>query len=295
MAIIIFCRHPEYHRSWSSKFTKVIKIVNSGFTEVLLNLHSYFRDYVSSYIFSSIDSNELELITQVMQTYQGNNVLRPQDENPRNYLHFSKDWAIQFSLVIDKLLKRKKDNHPNVQLIQEELMNLANSTVDKENIKNRINNTETLFQNIILTYTTNEIYQNFNNCFATNNYDKILETLVYCFSCVFDSKFTANKQLEPNENLYRGIANIPMTEYVCNKTMFWKAFTSTSVDSKTAEKFATENEGILFEIRLSKKCPHPHLKIDNSAIPRGKGSPFMAQFRFSFCIFQHQRIKWKFL
>ena len=47
-----------------------------------------------------------------------------------------------------------------------------------------------------------------------------------------------------------------------NKPLFFSGFTSTSEDIAVAEKFA--QGGVIFEIKLSKRNPHPHIKLINN-------------------------------
>lgn len=42
IGIIIFCRWPQFHKTWASKYKKVIRIVNEDFSAVVGNIKSYF-------------------------------------------------------------------------------------------------------------------------------------------------------------------------------------------------------------------------------------------------------------
>ena len=136
--------------------------------------------------------------------------------------------------------------------IVEELINLTDKPEEKNEIKVRFEQNSTLFQLIIYTYSTNAIYRNFNKVLASDEYHKILETLTYLFSCIL-SKMSQNKEKSagPGTFLYRGTKRSRGDEYMNNNRMFWKAFTSTSINLERAEKFTEKNvSGTIFEIRL---------------------------------------------
>ena len=173
----------------------------------------------------------------------------------------SYDLALQFSLIIKKIINNEVSNNlsqTTLESIIEELSNLTQNTSSKDLIKKRFFNSKNNFQSIIYAYTTNKIYREFNKSLTYDNYQNILETLSYCFSCVLEERNQNNNNLF---KIYRGTCRDISLEYKNGNRMFWKAFISTS-ESLKVENFTTIKEtGTIFEINLSKKFPHPYLKI----------------------------------
>lgn len=261
IGIVIFCQNIEYHTYLLAIYKKIIKIVNSSFEDVLDNLKSYFQNYLRAYFFSSIDSNDCYNISKMIKhVYKIEDSDRFNVNDDREYLTVSHDLALQFSIIVQKLLS-VKNNQIERKQIMEELMDLANSEGEKNVIKEYFSKATDLLQAILFTYSTNAIYKNFNMCFASNCYEKIAETLTFAFSRVMIEMKT--KKIKPGEKLYRGMKGDRASSYRNNNTAFWKAFTSTSLSLEKAEEFtnALKDGGTIFEIRLSETKPHPHMKL----------------------------------
>ena len=122
IGFIIFCMHPEKHEKWAANYKKIIKIVKSGFEEVLRNLRYSFNNYICSYIFSNFDSKEFQMMTRILVgAFQGNPISENNRLDAREFLHLSNDMAIQFSFFIYNLMKVKKNQvSANADLIREE-------------------------------------------------------------------------------------------------------------------------------------------------------------------------------
>ena len=150
-------------------------------------------------------------------------------------------------------------------------MNLANSEQEKNEIKQTFAKSKDLLQTVLYTYSTDAIYRNFNNCFATDSYEKILETLTFTFSCVLEEMKKPSKKISPETKLYRGVRGDRTDLHRTHNTTFWKAFTSASEKLEVAEGFTNPgSDGTVFEISLSQKMPHPHLRL----LPEWSSFPF---------------------
>jgi hypothetical protein len=138
-------------------------------------------------------------------------------------------------------------------------LNSANAPL----ITTRFNNAKITFKDNILAifihiYTSDLMYKQFNEVFARQQYYKIMHITAMC---VVEAKAQAEK-IKPNEVLYRGL-NCEVTDiYKVGETMYWPAFSSCSSDVKQSVLFAQGKKAcLIFEIRLSKTNPHPHLRI----------------------------------
>jgi len=295
IGIVIFCRHPEYHKAWASKFKKVLKIVNKSFQEVLENIKPCFHNYLCSYLFSSLDLKEGYMISRLISKkfFIENEELKNQNEEGE-YLSISYELALQFGLIIKNLIKNnnpaKLSNENKYQIVQE-LMNLTEKNEEKLAIKERFKKPSNWFQSIIYTYTTKAIYCNFNKVLTSDQYDKILETLTYLFSCIL-AHMSQKKDQSRLRILYRGTDKSVGSEYMNNNLMFWKAFTSTSLDLTQAEKFTTNVKGTIFKIHLSDKTPHPFLILPPSWTKFKKEKEVLLWPNFAFKCVGCKKEKW---
>ena len=149
IGIIIFCSHPEYHKEWASKYKKVIKIVNNSFEEVAHNIKPYFFNYLCSYLFSSLDTDQGNLITILItrkyniENEELNKFEEKKDDKSLDYLTISYDTALHFSLIIKNLIKTNKSVELTAEKrmsIVEELMNMTEIPQEKLIIKERFSN-----------------------------------------------------------------------------------------------------------------------------------------------------------
>jgi len=160
--------------------------------------------------------------------------------------------------------------------------------LQKIKIKNQIFEAKDLFKTIIFTINTKEIFLKLNKYLIHDNYDEIFEALLYCFL------YGSHTQTENGKILYHGMESNTCSEYLYKNTMFWKVFTSTTENIKIAEKFTNfqQNEGTIFEIRLSKNSSHPHLKIDGDWSPNPIENEVLLWPNFAFRFVTVRKEKW---
>ena len=292
IGIIIFCLHPEWFKDLPPKYKKIIKITDYSFGLVLQNIRLYLNYYLSNYIFSSIDSNHCydfsKNIKKPMEI-KGNmiTVKENNDKNSDN-IKVSHDLSLKFSIIMNSVfkmttittaydfknineeLKELKDLKGLKGLAPEEIKEIDDRLCIKEmKEKDKI----TQFQSVMSLFTCNQINKFFNNYLLNDNYDKIINTLTYMFLSVLDKDITNNKVVAQGQFLYRVTKKKQSCEYRNNHTMFWKTFSTTTESLSEAKKYLNNNkDGTIFEIRLAKDLPHPHLKLDNgwSAFPKEK-------------------------
>ena len=296
IGIVIFCRNPDYHKELASKFKKVIKIVNKSFTEVIENIKPCFYNYLCSYLFTALDLRELDMISKMItKKFNIHNEELIKENTNKEYLSISYDLALQFGLIIKNLLKKtdplKFDNEKRLQIV-EELMELTDNIKEKQVIKERFETSVNPFQAIIYTYSTNAIYRNFNQVLACDEYHRIL-TLSYLFSCIL-LQISQNKEKTFQKTLYRGVKRSIANEYMNDKLMFWKPFSSTSLNLETAENIFTEKNisGTIFEIKLSNNNPHPFLQLPNNWTKYKQENEVLLWPNFAFKCVEVRKEKW---
>ena len=288
IAIVIFCKTPDYFKELPSKYKKIIKIIHSSFETVLMNIQYYFNYYLCTYIFSSIDSNQCYVLTKMIRKQNEipsrRDTLDDNNEENNENITVSYDLSTKFSIIINSVLKIKKiTNSYDFTKIKEELFELSTFEEIKNMITARLDSKENSFQSIIFLYTCNPIYSSFNACLINDNYEKITEMLTYLFLSVLDKDNVKDKVISPGQVLYKGNKKNKSSDYRNNHTMFWETFSSTTESLNEAENNTNvNNDGTIFEIRLSKNLPHPHLKLLNgwNSFPKVKEVLLWPNFAF---------------
>ena len=125
------------------------------------------------------------------------------------------------------------------------------------------NDTYSALKCFIFLYTGNYTYKKINSQLRRNEYEKISSVIAVVQKQLeeynkekFARKLKANKKLGKILSLYRGIPK-PDKLMVKGKKMYWKAFTSTSLEAKVANKFGRFS----YVIELDNKNPHAYMIV----------------------------------
>ena len=249
IGVVIFCQNLEKYKILAVNYKKIIKVVNSGFKEVLDKIEGFFKYFLGKHIFCSIDYNlNLSRMPRIR-------------ENEEEIIVVSHEIGTKFSTIIDLILKRKiLSKNVDFMKIHNELSNLAESENEKKIIDETYFLKKNLFQAILYIYSINIVQKKLNFCLISDNYDNILQTLAFLFMAIFDKNLVDEKFVKTEGILYKVIKKNKSSEYRNNHTMFWKTFIHTT-ESLSEEVKEGTSDCTVFEIRLSKIFPHPHMKL----------------------------------
>ena len=115
----------------------------------------------------------------------------------------------------------------------------------------------------IFLYTGNYTYKKINSQLRRNEYEKISAVIAVVKKQLeeynqekFARKLKANQKYGKILSLYRGIPK-PDKLMIKGKKMYWKGFTSTSLEVKVANKFGKFS----YVIELETKNPHAYMIV----------------------------------
>jgi len=235
LAILVFCCDVKKHQLWAKNFpkihgvySKISKIYNS-----LVRLHNFYC-----------------AIFKIC------------------FVEIEESVAKEFWRVILEYLKVLKNNgQSNNKEILKELISL-NPPSEKEIKSTFVKKEFEILKAIIYLYSTNFIYNQFNQRLIERLYRKLLNTMTTTVQeLLFNDRYSAQRYGNGGV-LYRGVKGIASeildeyNKYLSNdiQPLFFPAFTSASSNFEEAKKFSN---GIIFEIHLSKTNPHPHIRLIN--------------------------------
>jgi len=235
LAILVFCFKVESHKIWAVKFPKIHGVYNERY-QVYNSLAKFHNSYCVIFKHCFVEIEE--------------------------------SVAKEFWRVIFEYLKVIKSNgETNNKNILKELINL-NDCAEKEIEKTFVPLQIEILKAIIYLYSTNLIYNQFNECLYQRLYKKLLNTMTTTAKELLFNDHYSVQFFAQGGVLYRGVKGIvneileEYNGYLSNniQPLFFPAFLSTSSNFEVVKK-PTFSNGIIFEIHLSKMNPHPHLRL----------------------------------
>ncbi|OMJ95224.1 hypothetical protein SteCoe_1436 [Stentor coeruleus] len=225
-AALIFCFDVEGHKKWARNFPKVV-LVHNNFNRILKKAMRYAVSTRDRFDHTELDQ--------------------------KSYWHFKN--------IIQKFIDA--NFHLNRQNITDEITCLNMDY--KDNIRSLINDKENdLMDSIIYLYSTDLMYHEFNKAYKTNQLHRVLFSSAFCIREI-DLYGESREYYCKEKYLYRGIKSKDYINfeaaYQHKVPLFLPGFISTSRDKQVAKKFA--DGGIVMQICLNPKKPHPHILIEN--------------------------------
>lgn len=220
LGIVIFCGNKHKHEEWAKNFSKITKIIDSGFIEVKKEIESIYlksiklnnfldlNDKKSSKInLDKLNKDELEIFKIIYPDWTKiQDILKPYEE----------EWIFLY----DYLLKEKKmdDFLSNLQIIKEKpyIINslIKNKVLNYEEYLNK--NAKSIYENLRIQLENNEldpikIVQLFIQLFNEIKKIKELVTIHCYFLCIYVLLFNYFKKL---------INSTSRRTFYCNSTKF---------------------------------------------------------------------------
>ncbi|CAG9333358.1 unnamed protein product [Blepharisma stoltei] len=256
IGIIIFCMNRRKNKKLLTKYPKVKEIVTRGFHEVLDHASNIFNTYVAHTV-SQLNEDPSVGMVSLMEAL---NPIAPlnQINSPDYYYHMQNELEMSFLMVIKLTLKNRNISRRKVLA---ELLALNPSRASE--VKNVFNqNRRDLLKSIIYTYSSNLVYRQLNECYASNNYHKVMNITAACM-CELQAR-SSFLMLQEETVLYRGV-DIPenqLIDYQIGQLGFWSAFTSTTTN-EAVSRSPPFGGNVQFEIHLSKTIRHPHIVLES--------------------------------
>ncbi|CAG9313940.1 unnamed protein product [Blepharisma stoltei] len=261
LGIVIFIGPDPYDMEWAQNFPLIKVIKGFGFKPALDEIKNIWNRYVTSSALQAVP-NPSAAVGQLISAINPNHSSESQVKAKKNYYHWQDELEMGFLQLCKLTMKTSQINR---QAVFNELLCLLQSQNKRAKLENKYSRyPNDLLKSFVTVYSSNLIYNQLNDCYASNNYKSVVNITT---ACVLQLKDRYELKLPPGRVLYRG-ANIPeedLKSYQVGKTGFWSAFTSTSKERAVARSPAFGGN-VLFRIQLSKKNAHPHMCIEDWSV-----------------------------
>ena len=254
IGILIFCNNIDFHKKWAQNFKKIVNVTHSG--QIIK-----------------------EEIVKILKTCS--------PDSDRKYIEVSSKVARAFwRVVLNYMATLQKNKSFKNEDILTELCRLNN--VEAKNIEKIFEAKKSeILKAVLFLYSTNYIYKDFNSQLQKKLYKTLLNSLtVTAQNLLLNDKYSDFYHAD-GAVLYRGIkqSSNSLSEfknYMINniKPLYFPAFVSTTSRKEVAKEFS---DGIILEIHLSKKNPHPHIMLINeewTQFPKEKETLLFSYFPF---------------
>mmetsp|Transcript_20002 Transcript_20002/g.20062 ORF Transcript_20002/g.20062 Transcript_20002/m.20062 type:complete len:238 (+) Transcript_20002:271-984(+) len=231
-------------------YSKEIEIETRGFSKVLEHATEMFNRGVAHSVLQLGENSGkgMKILMDAVDPSQSSN----QHRYSNKYYHMQNELEMSFLMIIKLALKMKKIDRDKVLA---EFLSLKPSNEVKNAFKKGKKN---LIKSILYLYSTNEVFNELNQCFASNEYHKVAYITA---ALMLELKAReADFMLQEETVLYRGaeLTNEEKNAYVIGRSGFFSAFTSTS-KKESVSRNECHRGNIQFEVHLSLKIPHPHI------------------------------------
>lgn len=213
----------------------------------------------------------------------------PPEVNERKYIELSNIVVKEFwRVILNYMATIKKNTSFKDESILDELCTLNPKNASEIQNIFELKKKEIL-KAILYLYSTNHIYKEFNGELQKGLYKNLLNTLTLTAQNLLSNENYSNLYHSKGAVLYRGIkdSNKFLQEYdnyIKNKIkpLYFPAFVSTTSNLNVA-KSKRFSDGVILEIHLSKKNPHPHIMLVDqewSEYPQEKETLLYSYFPF---------------